>query len=101
MPFNQLTPAQAERLDLLAEECAEVIQAVSKIKRHGYESRHPDGGPSNRNQLEKELGQVMLAIGMMEDRGDIDNEGIERGHHEKLMNIDRWLHHNSTRTQED
>src|SRR5579872_899269 len=37
----RLTPAQIERLALLAEECGEVMQAVSKILRHGYESRNP------------------------------------------------------------
>lgn len=52
--FNQLTPAEAERLALLAEECGEVIQAIGKILRHGYESRHPDGGPTNREALERE-----------------------------------------------
>ena len=34
--FNQLTPAETERLAILAEECGEVIQAVGKILRHGY-----------------------------------------------------------------
>lgn len=40
--FNRLTPAQAERLAMLAEECGEVIQIVGKILRHGYDSWHPD-----------------------------------------------------------
>ena len=33
--FNGLTPAEDERLAMLAEECAEVIKIVSKIQRHG------------------------------------------------------------------
>ena len=37
----ELTNAQKERLDLLQEECAEIIQAVSKIKRFGFEGKHP------------------------------------------------------------
>ncbi len=40
--FNRLTPAEAERLAMLAEEAAEVIQIVGKILRHGYASYHPD-----------------------------------------------------------
>jgi len=39
--FNGLSPAEAERLALLAEECGEVVQAVCKVLRHGYESTNP------------------------------------------------------------
>lgn len=100
--FNLLTPSEAERLDLLAEECAEVIQAICKIKRHGYASRHPDGGPSNRQHLQKELGQVRLAIDLMLERGDISESEIDRAHHAKWLTLDRWLHHNSIHgVQED
>ena len=54
--FNQLTPAQAERLAMLAEECAEVIQVVGKILRHGYDSHHPsDPSTTNRQLLEREI----------------------------------------------
>lgn len=53
--FNRLTPAQAERLAMLAEECGEVIQIVGKILRHGYDSTHPDGGPTNAELLSKEV----------------------------------------------
>ena len=40
--FNRLSPAEDERLTVLAEECSEVIQAICKIQRHGYESFNPD-----------------------------------------------------------
>jgi NTP pyrophosphatase (non-canonical NTP hydrolase) len=40
--FNGLSPAEAERLAMLAEECGEVIQVIGKILRHGYDSYHPD-----------------------------------------------------------
>lgn len=43
--FNGLSPAEAERLAILAEECSEVVQKVCKTLRNGYESTHPDGGP--------------------------------------------------------
>ena len=33
--FNNLTPGEAERLAILAEECGEVIQIIGKILRHG------------------------------------------------------------------
>jgi hypothetical protein len=51
--FNGLTPAEAERLALLAEECGEVIQAIGKVLRHGYESRHPYGEPDKSRGIGK------------------------------------------------
>jgi hypothetical protein len=57
--FNNLTPAEAERLAMLAEECAEVIQIVGKILRHGYDSYHPkDPSMDNRDLLAKELADL-------------------------------------------
>jgi len=64
--FNGLTPAEAERLAMLAEECGEVIQAVGKILRHGYESKHPDTGVTNRDHLTKEMDDVMAVTLMMQ-----------------------------------
>jgi hypothetical protein len=46
-----LNPAQAERLAILAEECGEIVQVIGKILRHGFESTHPEGGPTNRQLL--------------------------------------------------
>jgi len=39
--FNNLNPAELERLAILAEEAAEVVQIANKIIRHGYASYHP------------------------------------------------------------
>lgn len=73
---NNLTPAQAERLAILAEECAEVIQIVGKILRHGYESYNPMVPESHRRPnsdlLRKELGDVVWAIGKLDTACDID-----------------------------
>lgn len=67
-PFsNDLTPAQAERLAILAEECGEVVQAIGKILRHGYESCHPcdTAGPNNAEYLLKEVFDLRAAILMI------------------------------------
>ncbi len=64
--FNGLTPAQAERLAMLAEECGEVIQMVGKILRHGYDSYHPvNPRVSNRDLLAKELRDVNAVLQAM------------------------------------
>ena len=75
--FNRLTHAEAERLAMLAEEAAEVIQVVGKILRHGYESFHPDSpnGPTNRQMLENEIADFYAVAGVMEDVKDVTVEG--------------------------
>lgn len=62
--FNGLTPAQAELLAMLAEECGEVIQVVGKILRHGYESYHPDRPHiTNHDLLAAELTDLSAVLG--------------------------------------
>lgn len=90
---NKLTPAEAERLAMLAEECGEVIQIVGKILRHGYESRHPDGGPSNRLLLTKELGDIQCVVGAMDAEDDIQTGDIRYWASKKQERIDRYTHH--------
>lgn len=95
--FNELTPAQDERLALLAEECAEVIQAITKIQRHGYESYNPldnrEHRLSNRQALEKEIGHVRHAIGRLIAALDVTTEEIDLWSEHKAGTINRWLHH--------
>lgn len=92
--FNKLTPAEAERLAILAEECAEVIQVVGKILRHGYESYDPttEGAPRNRELLVKELSDVEAAMHLIRD----DARPTNTLRANKLLNIKQWLHHQET-----
>lgn len=90
-----MTPAEHERLAILAEECGEVIHIIGKILRHGFESTHPRGGPSNRALLEKELGDVLYAMRLMDYRKDIDFDAIRIFADRKEINIKPYLHHNS------
>ncbi len=92
--FNQLTPAETERLAILAEECAEAIHVIGKILRHGYGSRHPGGGPTNRTMLECELGDIQFAKDLMVTGNDIDLDRIANAALDKELRIERYLHHN-------
>lgn len=93
--FNGLTPAQAERLALLSEELGETQQAIGKILRHGYESTHPNrpNGPTNRQSLVREIGDVQLAVELMLNAGDIDEDDIENRVMEKTTAVRSFLHH--------
>lgn len=64
--FNKLTPAEAERLAMLAEECGEVIAVIGKILRHGYDSHHPDNPAiTNKDLLAGELADVHAVVKAM------------------------------------
>lgn len=95
--MNSLTPAQLERLALLAEECGEVVQIINKIIRHGYNSWHPNDPEmvTNRRLLEKELGDMSFALALMSVRGDISLDSIEIAKEQKKKNIGIYLHHNN------
>lgn len=95
-PFNELTPAEAERLALLAEELGEAIQAIGKILRHGYESCHPDNinGPDNRSDLEREIGDIAAALHYMTIlSNDLDEINIDEHMRRKIKNVKQYLHH--------
>lgn len=98
--FNELTPAQTERLALLLEEMGEAQQVIGKILRHGYESTHPDGGPTNRNLLETEIGHVEHAIFRMHEAEDMDPLAVLDSVADKAKKIGRYLHHQAALDKE-
>lgn len=93
--FNELTQAEAERLAILAEECAEVIQIVGKILRHGYESTNPDASHkgTNREQLAREIGDLRAAEERMIICDDISEGEVIDAQREKFASVTRYLHH--------
>lgn len=65
--FNGLRPDEAERLAMLAEEAGEIVQAVGKILRHGYESYHPENtNLTNRDLLAMEITDLLAVVEMMD-----------------------------------
>lgn len=82
-----------ERLTLLTEECAEVIQACTKIQRFGLEE-NPETGEAKIAQLEKEVGQLNLALNMLFAAGDIDRYEVLRNYTLKYTSINEFLNFN-------
>lgn len=80
-----------ERLACLSEELGESVQAIGKIVRHGLDSNWRNG-PTNREDLARELGQVTAIAMMMVDAGDIEMSGIEAGEIEKYTSVQPFLH---------
>jgi len=95
---NDLTPAEVERLSILMEEMGEVAQVIGKVLRHGYKSVHPAsirrGHPTNRELLERELGDLTFAINFLCANGDVDKHEIQVNLHSKMLRVEKYLHHN-------
>lgn len=72
--FNGLTPAEAERLAMLSEECGEVIQVIGKILRHGYDSKY--GGLTNREKLLDEYLDIIAVVNLMNK--DFNPNGVNQ-----------------------
>ncbi len=92
--FNQLSEAEHERLSLLIEECSEVIQAATKILRHGYASNNNGQlQEANRQAIERELGHVQNAYRLMLLAGDVDPNKVAVHADSKARRIAPFLHH--------
>ena len=72
---GELSPALTEALVCLSEECAEVIQAISKILRFGARV-NPHNGEHNLKSLARELADVMMMMGILNVAEILDTEAI-------------------------
>ena len=59
-------------LDKLQEEAAEVIQAVSKVRRFGPDSNHPERKSTNMQELIAEVEDFMALLAALEANKVID-----------------------------
>lgn len=93
--FNGLSETEAERVAILIEECGEVVQSACKILRHGYESYNPTvpNSESNRQALERELGDLEHAVRRMEIATDLNPLAIAALAASKPERIKPYLHH--------
>lgn len=59
-------------LDKMQEEAAEIIQAVSKIRRFGPDNHHPDRTETNKGELVAELEDFLALLAALESTGFIN-----------------------------
>lgn len=91
---NKLSDAEEERLAILGEECAEIVQLVGKIIRHGYESFHPANPElTNRMLLAKEIGHFLANLDLMTSRSDVDKHLIETSSDLKKLTRSKYTHY--------
>ena len=79
-----------EVMDILQEECAEVIQAVSKISRFGIDNFKPGKATTNREHLEEELGDMIAMICILEKMGVINQDALEIATKAKIEKLKKW-----------
>lgn len=73
--MSELSPRTLELLEILQEEAAEVIQIISKIKRFGLYSYHPDDPARTTNiaHLSVEVGDFIAIVDLLTE-GDLHVE---------------------------
>jgi len=81
---------EKEVMDILQEECAEVIQAVSKISRFGLDNFKPGKPKTNREHLEEELGDLLAMVDILLELGVVNEEALQRAEVAKIEKLKRW-----------
>lgn len=79
-----------EIMSILQEESAEVVQAVSKIFRFGYESKHPDKDQTNREHLAEEIGDTLAMIELLIKNEIVDWRDVEVAMNNKFKKLQQW-----------
>ncbi len=91
--MNKVNEHQEECLNILQEECAEVIQAASKIKRFGLVGKPVNTTLTNKESLEMELGDVLALVDLVKASNlGITTEGIEKARLNKMQRLSKYMH---------
>lgn len=80
----------SEAMNILQEECAEVIQIISKCRRFGIDETHLKSGRSNRENLEEELGDMLALVQILKDLGVVTEHNLEQAKQEKFEKLKKW-----------
>lgn len=88
-----LTPAETERIAKYTEELGESNQVIGKILLHGWTPFAEGIQYNNREDLEREVGDVLAAIELMIAGGDIRKDVIIERCMEKKKTITRYMEH--------
>jgi NTP pyrophosphatase (non-canonical NTP hydrolase) len=90
--MNQIDSHQEECLNILQEECAEVIQAASNIKRFGIIGKRQDSTLNNIQNLTMELGDVLALVEMVQDSMGITTADLETARLHKMERLSQFMH---------
>jgi len=77
-------------MDILQEEAAEVIQAVSKIRRFGIDNEKPGQGKNNREHLEEEVGDMLAMIDILLINNVVSWGNLHKAKRAKIEKLKKW-----------
>jgi len=72
------------------EECAEVIQAISKVLRFGIDHESPVTNITNAAHLEEEMGQLIAMMQLLADDWKLNRKNVTLAYENKKANYDLW-----------
>lgn len=79
-----------EVMDILQEECAEVIQAVSKVRRFGIDNTKPNTEYTNREHLEEEIGDLLAMVDILLINDMVNWGNLHRAKRVKIEKLKKW-----------
>lgn len=79
-----------EIMNILSEECAEIIQAISKCNRFGLHNTKPGVQVTNAQHLEGEIGDLAAMIELLQEMGVVSAEGISAAKAAKFKKLEQW-----------
>ena len=85
-----MTQIEEEVMNILSEECAEVIQAVSKCHRFGIDNRKPGQDKTNREHLVEELGDLLAMVDILVSIKTVDTLQLVKASEKKIEKLKQW-----------
>jgi NTP pyrophosphatase (non-canonical NTP hydrolase) len=79
---------QKEVMLICQEECAEVVQSISKCFRFGFDSEY--NGKTNHQRLTEEVGDLLCMIYLMVEKGVIDETSVINASYAKRAKLEKW-----------
>jgi NTP pyrophosphatase (non-canonical NTP hydrolase) len=81
---------EREVMNILSEECAEVIQAISKCHRFGLDNLKPGKPKTNCEHLEEELGDLLAMIDILVDMQVVNESTLKTAKTAKIEKLKKW-----------
>ena len=81
---------EREVMNILSQESAEVIQAVSKCHRFGLNNFKPGKPKTNCELFEEEIGDLLAMVDILLDIGVVDQVSLELAKKAKIEKLKQW-----------